>query len=107
MLVIVGNFLGSTFLHPFAPPALPGFSATMGALTPGRPALRLCEHEHRLGCRPGLPTSWNRPSRHSVSNHLSPPRWVLVWFFPRAYRASCGSSHPLSRDLGVLGFAFP
>ncbi len=30
---------GSIFLHPFAPPALPGFSATMGALTPaGRPA---------------------------------------------------------------------
>jgi hypothetical protein len=24
----------STFLHPFAPPALPGFSATMSALTP-------------------------------------------------------------------------
>ena len=24
----------STFLHPFAPPALPGFIATMGALTP-------------------------------------------------------------------------
>jgi hypothetical protein len=27
--------------HPFALPALPGFFATMGALTPGRPALRL------------------------------------------------------------------
>jgi hypothetical protein len=26
----------STFLHPFAPPALPGFIATMGALTPAR-----------------------------------------------------------------------
>ena len=26
----------STFLHPFAPPALPGFDATMGALTPAR-----------------------------------------------------------------------
>src|SRR5262249_42615363 len=25
----------STFLHPLAPPALPGFDATMGALTPG------------------------------------------------------------------------
>jgi hypothetical protein len=31
----------SAFLHPFALPALPGFFATMGALTPGRPALRL------------------------------------------------------------------
>jgi hypothetical protein len=26
----------STFLHPFTPPALPGFIATMGALTPAR-----------------------------------------------------------------------
>lgn len=26
----------STFLHPFAPPALPGFDATMSALTPAR-----------------------------------------------------------------------
>ena len=26
----------STFLHPFAPPELPGFDATMGALTPTR-----------------------------------------------------------------------
>ncbi len=26
----------SIFLHPFAPPALPGFFATMGALTPAR-----------------------------------------------------------------------
>ena len=39
----------SIFLHPFAPPALPGFLATMGALTPGRPALRILirDNEHR------------------------------------------------------------
>ena len=36
----------STFLHPFAPPALPGFNATMSALTPAWQALRLFEHEH-------------------------------------------------------------
>ena len=30
----------STFLRPFAPPALPGFPATMDALTPEWPALR-------------------------------------------------------------------
>jgi hypothetical protein len=50
----------STFLHPFAPPALPGFYARMGALTPGRPALRLFEHEHRLCYRPGLPAFCHR-----------------------------------------------
>ena len=33
--------LASTFLHPFAPPALPGFDATMGALTPPRRDLRI------------------------------------------------------------------
>jgi hypothetical protein len=31
----------STFLHPFAPPALPGFDATMDALTPSRRVLRI------------------------------------------------------------------
>ena len=46
----------SISLHPFTPPALPGFFATMGALTPGRPALRFPKaHEHRLWRRPGIP----------------------------------------------------
>ena len=67
----------STSLHPLAPPELPGFFATMGALTPGRPALR-------------LPGSMNtgfgivqvsllhviEPSDHSVSNHLPSSRHV-------------------------------
>jgi hypothetical protein len=62
----------STFLHPFAPPALPGFHATMSALTPGRPALRI-PHEHRLGCCPGLSVSCVWPSDHSASNHPAGP----------------------------------
>ena len=41
----------------------------MGALTPGRPALRLSEHEHRLCRHPGLSASCARPSNHSVPNH--------------------------------------
>jgi hypothetical protein len=55
----------STSLHPFAPPELPGFFATMGALTPGRPALRILirDNEHRLECRPGLPASRHRTFR--------------------------------------------
>ena len=37
--------ISSTFLHPFAQPALPGFIARMGALTPVRRVLRLIEQE--------------------------------------------------------------
>jgi len=46
----------SIFLHPFAPPALLGFVATMGALTPGRSALRILirDNELRPCIRPGL-----------------------------------------------------
>ena len=57
----------SISLHPFAPPALPGFDATMGALTPARPACR----------RAGLPASRNRPSEPSVSNHRPAPMAAL------------------------------
>jgi hypothetical protein len=47
--IMVVRHFASTFLHPFAPPALPGFVATMGALTPGRPVLRILmrDNEHR------------------------------------------------------------
>ena len=74
--------LPSTFLRPFAPPALPGFHATMDALTPGWPALRrprpaqrhqLYSHEHRPCYHPGLPASRVWPSEHSVANHLTAP----------------------------------
>jgi hypothetical protein len=64
----------STFLHPFAPPALPGFFTTMGALTPGRSALRSqTRREHRLWHRPGLSVSRAWSSEPSVSNHLTAP----------------------------------
>src|SRR5437899_4394958 len=69
----------STFLRPFAPPALPGFIATMDALTPerrlflpvgsrsGSPA-----HEHRP-VRSGLSVSRIWSSEHPVPNHPSVP----------------------------------
>ena len=80
----------STFLHPFAPPALPGFLATMGALTPGRPALRvlLRDNELRLWRRPGLPAFCHRTVR---SFRLQPPTVAPTrfWGFPcRAYRTT-------------------
>jgi hypothetical protein len=66
---------GSIFLRPFAPPALPGFIATMDALTPARrlfvPALR---HMNTSCTRAGLPASRVWPSEHSVPNHLARPR---------------------------------
>src|SRR5262249_20421903 len=69
----------SISLRPFAPPALPGFLATMDALTPGGAGLG--------GAWPVGP-SWHRqvslrhvvgPSGRSVSNHLWPPApWGLL-----------------------------
>jgi hypothetical protein len=67
----------STSLHPFAPPALPGLFATMGALTPGWPALRLAP-TRRLGDRPGLSVSRAWSSEPSVSNHLTAPIVALT-----------------------------
>src|SRR4030042_4924072 len=43
----------STSLHPFAPRALPRFFATMGALTPARPALRTLARGNELPTCPG------------------------------------------------------
>ena len=45
---LVTCHVASTFLHPFAPPALPGFVATMGALTPGWPVLRVLIRDNEL-----------------------------------------------------------
>jgi hypothetical protein len=54
----------STFLHPFAPPALPGFPATMSALTPVT-GLELA------GTAQVSPLKVVWPSKPSVSNHLT------------------------------------
>jgi len=90
--------LTSTFLRPLAPRALPRFVATMDALTPARPALRMGAHEHRSNTEqvsrihlPDLPsvpppTTWCvRPSLY----HATPQRGRLprtccpsVWASP-------------------------
>jgi len=65
----------STFLHPFAPQALPCFHATMDALTPARLALRTLirgnEHQPLSGQVSLVNTV--RTSLHSVTNHLTRP----------------------------------
>jgi hypothetical protein len=88
----------STFLHPLAPPELPGFNATTGALTPVRrffaSPLRLAtvftaavsDDERRL-VRTGLSASCAWPSDHSVSNHREGPLIALTRY-PSASRAA-------------------
>ena len=76
----------STFLHPLAPPELPGFNATMGALTPVQAALRTGRfrtfrnpaHERRHCPHTGLPALRVWPSEHSVPNHLTVPAVALT-----------------------------
>ena len=78
----------STFLHPFAPPELPGFFATMGALTPGRAALRLGCLVTGFELRPGIPAFCHRIFR---SFCLQPPSVAPTpfWgFLRRAYRTT-------------------
>src|SRR3954466_11346627 len=64
----------STSLHPFAPPALPGFVATMGALTPARRLfVSLSGTMNSAWTRAGLPASRHRTVR---SFRLQPPTVV-------------------------------
>jgi hypothetical protein len=111
----------STFLRPLAPPALPGFFATMGALTPVRPAY------HRPIAGQVSLVHMVRPSLHSVTNHLthsvialfmpsqrdglpgvrtlSPPRSELRTLLagsPRRPAESCSSSYGLQVRLRLL-----
>ncbi len=75
----------------------------MGALTPGRPALRLT-HEHRLDRRPGLPVLCHQTFR---SFRLQPPTVVPAhfWVFHcQAYRTTL-SWPPFIRAKRHLGFA--
>jgi hypothetical protein len=65
----------STFLHPFAPRALPRFLALTGALTPARGALRtlIRGNEHPPYPRQVSLIHMARPSMHSVTTHLTRP----------------------------------
>ena len=75
----------------------------MGALTPGRLALRLIEREHRLDCRPGLPVFRHRTFR---SFRLQPPPVAPTYFWGllrQAYRTTL--LWPPFRGRAYLGFA--
>jgi hypothetical protein len=97
----------STFLHPFAPPALPGFFATMGALTPGRSVLRVLirDIELRLCHRPGIPAFCHRIFR---SFRLQPPSVVPtpLWVSCVELTGPQGRGRPCGA-MRHLGFAIP
>ena len=77
----------STSLHPFAPPELPGFDATMGALTPARRFfVSLSGTMNAAWTRAGLSASWAWPSDHSASNHPTGPV-IAFAHYPSASRA--------------------
>jgi hypothetical protein len=95
---LVGTFTGcvhdlgrciSTSLHPFAPPELPGFFATMGALTPARRLfVSLSGTMNSARYRAGLPVSCHRTFR---SFRLQPPTVAPTYFWGflrRAYRTT-------------------
>ena len=91
----------STFLRPFAPPELPGFIATMNALTPERSA-------HRRPARSGLLASWFLPSSHSVSKHPSSfPEPGLVSFRDLPSSRILHPTHPLGRVPHDVTWASP
>jgi hypothetical protein len=78
----------STFLHPFAPPELPGFDATMGALTPARRLfVSLSGTVNFAWTRAGLSASCAWPSDHSASNHPTAPT-IALSRYPSASWAS-------------------
>ena len=104
----------STFLRPFAPPALPGFDATMDALTPVRRLfLPVGSHggiRHMNTVLPGTGLSVSRiwSSEHPVPNHPSVPG-VAFAHNPSAHRASPPCSVPGHREThsGVRASPFP
>ena len=70
----------STFLHPFAPRALPRFPALTGALTPVQGALRTLRKRNEHPPWPEQVSLVNtaRTSLHSVTNHLTRPAVASV-----------------------------
>jgi hypothetical protein len=95
--------LASISLRPFAPPALTGFFATMDALTPERPALRILirDNEHR-------PVPFRSPCfTHQIFPpfRLQPPvvasgTWFGFGSEPTAQSADCIPSSGPERRLG-------
>jgi hypothetical protein len=100
----------STFLPALAPRALPRFPATMPALTPARPVLRLAlQNERRPYNGQASLLHMTRASLRSATNHLTRP--IIAFLLPaqrdgllmpgspaaRPWRTSLGSTQTSSR----------
>ena len=92
----------STFLRPLAPPALPGFSATMGALTPVRPAYRRpcvgqvsLVHTARPSCIPSPTTKRAPPSLSSMPSQRDGLPGALTFASSAIQSASRSGLHTL------------
>lgn len=72
---VLYQLLSSTFLRPFAPSALPDFSATMDALTPARRVLRILIRDNERPSWIGQvsPVHSARSSMHPVTKHPTRP----------------------------------
>ena len=97
----------STFLHPFAPRALPRFPAHMDALTPARPVLRLLigQNERRPLNGQVSPVHTAQPSMHSVTKHLTRP--VIAFALPAQRDGLPGSFHFRGTRGRSRGFSQP
>ena len=112
----------STFLHPFAPPALPGFLATMGALTPARrrdasargaplpegstsASFLLLRRAGLLASR--IPSLWSLPSpTTSLPPITAFPPILSVMGFPLARAWASPFDRRLASQHGRIEFAF-
>jgi len=97
----------STFLRPFAPPALPGFVATMDALTPVRPALRpvMSGNEHRPKTEQ---VSWlHVPGLRVVPSPTTWWAWPSLWSFSIVHRDQLPPPPPQRRQQGIRASPFP
>ena len=80
----------SPSLRPFAPPELPGFAATMDALTPVPPVVQ----NHTGPSDPGLSGYRAVPSDHSFPKHLVLPPSSRSDFNSGAYRHLLAKAFP-------------
>jgi hypothetical protein len=89
----------STFLHPFAPPALPGFDAPMDALTPSRQVLRILMRDNErpsVSAKVSLLNVLDLPTIPSSTTLCHFLIAALARYFSRMNRRVYPSGRPIS-----------
>ena len=96
----------STSLRPLTPRALPRFFATMDALTPARPVLRLLKQNERRPFNGQVSLVHKaRPSMHSVTIHLTRP--IIAFMLPAQRDGLPGSCGFRATRVRLRGFYQP